>query len=143
MGLYITIMRALFAAAAIRRKSPRLSANIVYKMDSSVPPACGEFGFFCPRGSVDADRARPSGAGPRRDRCGIRPVAAGRLAAALPGLVPARKRAGSRDTRLPPRCSVRPYPRGDSGYFPVPDAELAGTDVHSRRLLAGVQQQGI
>jgi arylformamidase len=39
MELYSTIMRALFAAAAARLKSPRLSANIVEKTDSSVGKA--------------------------------------------------------------------------------------------------------
>jgi hypothetical protein len=44
-------MREQFAGAAVHRKSPRLAANFVEKMDISVPLGCGESQNFALRGA--------------------------------------------------------------------------------------------
>src|SRR5665213_677983 len=112
MRLYTTITWASIIDSAVHRKSPRLSASIVEKTDSGFQLNCGDsrpcletVAFFVSRffvyrlsfsliafeGTYVADR--PGCIAQRRDRCGIRSLAARVLAAALYGLVCAREHA--------------------------------------------------
>ena len=99
----------------------------------------------CARARRNADRSRPLPLVPHtgRDRRAIRCREQRARLRPLRGVLPLQQRARSQGTRAPARRALRPDDRRDPRHLSGGAARCADSHVHSRRLLALVEQQGV